>query len=794
MSENYSETPKENRVNAPKASYQTPSMDQNFSGDRYDYESPPPVDQSTLPKSVMGRPVTEDGTWNVPRVSPPVARFGPDAPQGQAVTVNDPTPIGPPTAAQAKATGDAATATDTGAAADEANQSAPTIDYSRSLSTAPMSPTIQPIIPNSERVAQAGKGMPGSVDGKGMVRQEKANYEVERSAREAKRARELRHGKNSYDYISVEPPVRGGMGRSGLVLAAETRKLPPPLAGEEEERDEVITPDKVSDEDLRKSFAASKLEEMGATPDEKTGKVSVPYSQLVKELGEERAKTLASGAIPDRSGNVNVDGETLKRDLGVKVFMTLMEKPDYSFTDTNGYNFRVENGVLRVKYRVKISAAQREVATYGAARDIARQQAEEESKLELHEGMQRSIILDMDRAKAEEDQKLIAEGRAELLERKNEVDKAFRAFMEAPSIDPNGYWNRKNTGGKIGAALMAIGMGFLGGKEGVKEIQATIDRDVDAQKANLERLGQRVKAAQGLYATTKQFMEDDKSARDMAHVIALTQVKRENEEFMWTLKGNSRALERSYKLNVELEQAIMDRKIAIASKTGPAVSQSLKIAGSSGTGGGGGGGGTGGGGSGGKGKVTWDQAKWLIEKLPPHMQAKAWEAYRTKGEVPILKENARSPNYRVGVGEPYPGMEKEASQVAASNRLALNAIAHFGNVYTSTGKIMPQDRARVDAAAAGLVGVYKQLMQGGAYDKGLADLLARIIPGIGDAPETVANYLFKTGQAKLDELMTTIRNYTVSAATSVSQNPEPDEVWFNPNTKEYEVRSYGEED
>ncbi len=69
-------------------------------------------------------------------------------------------------------------------------------------------------------------------------------------------------------------------------------------------------------------------------------------------------------------------------------------------------------------------------------------------------------------------------------------EKLFQEAMDS-KIDPNRYWENKSTGGKISAAIgialagIGGGMGGQGGNMALDVINKAIDRDIDAQKANL---------------------------------------------------------------------------------------------------------------------------------------------------------------------------------------------------------------------------------------------------------------------------------------------------------------------
>lgn len=77
-------------------------------------------------------------------------------------------------------------------------------------------------------------------------------------------------------------------------------------------------------------------------------------------------------------------------------------------------------------------------------------------------------------------------------ELKQQNEKLFQDVKDS-KIDPNNYWNSMTTGGKITAAISLVLGGLAGGLQRTGQnaaldvIQKNIDRDIDAQKANLNK-------------------------------------------------------------------------------------------------------------------------------------------------------------------------------------------------------------------------------------------------------------------------------------------------------------------
>lgn len=84
-------------------------------------------------------------------------------------------------------------------------------------------------------------------------------------------------------------------------------------------------------------------------------------------------------------------------------------------------------------------------------------------------------------------------------------------------IDPQKYWNSRNTGQKvlagIGMFLSGIGSGLAGGpNQAIGVINNAIDRDIDAQKENLAKAGGAVAKQQSLLSVMRDQFGDDAAA------------------------------------------------------------------------------------------------------------------------------------------------------------------------------------------------------------------------------------------------------------------------------------------
>ena len=126
------------------------------------------------------------------------------------------------------------------------------------------------------------------------------------------------------------------------------------------------------------------------------------------------------------------------------------------------------------------------------------------------------------------------------IKRKADIEDRIKGYdaavdeMLKTKINPNQFYENKGTGGKIMAAL-AIGLGAYGAAQtggpnmAAKIISDAIDRDIDAQKSNLQNLQQGVVAKKTAYSMVLEKVGDARAAeavtRDMMLRDAMNQVQ-----------------------------------------------------------------------------------------------------------------------------------------------------------------------------------------------------------------------------------------------------------------------------
>lgn len=139
--------------------------------------------------------------------------------------------------------------------------------------------------------------------------------------------------------------------------------------------------------------------------------------------------------------------------------------------------------------------------------------------------------------------------------------------IKSAHIDPNHYWNSKSTGGKV-ATLIGMFIGGLGQNDVPALIQQNIDRDIDAQKANLG------KKENLLSANMKQF-GNLRDAVAMTKVMQSDVIKTQLEKAAALAKGpmeKARALQGIGMIDTQNAQALsqiaMRRTLLNGAKTG----------------------------------------------------------------------------------------------------------------------------------------------------------------------------------------------------------------------------------
>ena len=124
-----------------------------------------------------------------------------------------------------------------------------------------------------------------------------------------------------------------------------------------------------------------------------------------------------------------------------------------------------------------------------------------------------------------------------------EVDKLnqMREDYSNTNIDPSRFWSDMGTGNKILAGI-SLGLGAIGGmvdgKNRVADIfENAINRDVNIQKANLDKKSQAMTAQRGVLADMRMQFSDENSAIAATKVAAYDRLKSQIEQTALQYKG-----------------------------------------------------------------------------------------------------------------------------------------------------------------------------------------------------------------------------------------------------------------
>jgi hypothetical protein len=127
-------------------------------------------------------------------------------------------------------------------------------------------------------------------------------------------------------------------------------------------------------------------------------------------------------------------------------------------------------------------------------------------------------------------QRMEQDRQARSKEQVDKLDKMNQDFMQTASIDPNRYWSSKSTGQKVMASI-GMALGGLGGhgNQAIDVLKSAIDRDVDAQKTDMEKKRIGLQGQQNVYKMMLDQFGDQRAAESATKAsllnIAEMQVK-----------------------------------------------------------------------------------------------------------------------------------------------------------------------------------------------------------------------------------------------------------------------------
>lgn len=198
-----------------------------------------------------------------------------------------------------------------------------------------------------------------------------------------------------------------------------------------------------------------------------------------------------------------------------------------------GINLREAEKTLRDLEGYEKGIAQSEQASGGLLAErtsLVQQQSMAEQALVKEQADIKRKAIDAQREADNLRLKAMEEAKADVRSKISGLQDLQGKLAEA-KIDPGRFWAERTTGQKvaiaIGIALSSFGSILSGGKQpnyALDIIDKAIDRDLDAQKADIDRLGMRVNIQQNLIAQTRAIAQDDQAAYAAAKAMALDRV------------------------------------------------------------------------------------------------------------------------------------------------------------------------------------------------------------------------------------------------------------------------------
>lgn len=153
-------------------------------------------------------------------------------------------------------------------------------------------------------------------------------------------------------------------------------------------------------------------------------------------------------------------------------------------------------------------------------------------------------------------------------------------------IDPHKFWASRSTGDKVLAAI-GLAMGALGSQDGVNRsvaiLNQAIDRDIDAQKANLAAMGAKADSQQNLLGIMRQNFGDSAQALNATEAAMRQNALAKIDEMALRFSGPEKQaaaaamkarMSQDYMLNVQKTQADVQLKAAEAAKNWAMVAKS----------------------------------------------------------------------------------------------------------------------------------------------------------------------------------------------------------------------------
>lgn len=260
-----------------------------------------------------------------------------------------------------------------------------------------------------------------------------------------------------------------------------------------------------------KDALAGKLEKPAPTPlPEGFGMKDLSKKQQIAaqkmiDLGSDPTKAMQ--AVMKLPGLVTPE-ETIQREVAAKKMTLQDEGLPMGALPTDAAQGQAQKGPTPAEsalqdYNTTMLNVQANLAKAGAA-GAAQAQAESSFLNTMGRNMEQARI-------AHEQKKEMLEQDA--LQAKAAADQAVEE-MRGMSVDPNRFYKNASTGQKVGFALSAMLSGFAGDREntGLALLKQSIDNDIMAQKADIEKAGKVADNKKSLYATALDHFKDANTA------------------------------------------------------------------------------------------------------------------------------------------------------------------------------------------------------------------------------------------------------------------------------------------
>lgn len=121
-------------------------------------------------------------------------------------------------------------------------------------------------------------------------------------------------------------------------------------------------------------------------------------------------------------------------------------------------------------------------------------------------------------------QDVINQKHREAIEKQNEIlNQKIEDYQKSATIDPNRFWANKSTGDKImaGIGIFLGGLGRNGGNDALQIVQNAINRDIDAQKTQLQSKSTAISMQNNIYSNMLNQFQDERAAEQATRLSML---------------------------------------------------------------------------------------------------------------------------------------------------------------------------------------------------------------------------------------------------------------------------------